>query len=63
MKALLFTNWHIMRWARLAFAIFFFFHAYILKEWIFIGFGLFFFIQVIFNFGCGANGCGVPNNK
>jgi hypothetical protein len=44
MKRLLFTNWHLMRWA-------------------FIAFGLFFFIQVIFNLGCGPNGCAIPNNK
>ncbi|QIH39973.1 hypothetical protein G7A72_14610 [Flavobacterium sp. Sr18] len=63
MKTLLFTNWHIMRWVRLVFALFLFAQAYILKEWMFIGFGLFFFIQVIFNFGCGANGCNIPNTK
>jgi hypothetical protein len=45
------------------FALFLFAQAYILKEWMFIGFGLFFFIQVIFNFGCGANGCSIPNTK
>lgn len=63
MKRLLFTNWHIMRWARLIIALFLFLQAYLLKEWMFIGFGLFFFVQVIFNFGCGANGCTIPNPK
>lgn len=63
MKALLFTNWHVMRWVRLVFALFLFAQAYILKEWMFIGFGLFFLIQVIFNLGCGPNGCSIPNNK
>ncbi|MFV8346936.1 MULTISPECIES: hypothetical protein [Flavobacterium] len=63
MKALLFTNWHLMRWVRLAFALFLFAQAYILKEWMFIGFGLFFLIQVVFNLGCGSNGCTIPNNK
>ncbi|MFV8322838.1 hypothetical protein [uncultured Flavobacterium sp.] len=63
MKVLLFTNWHVMRWVRLVFALFLFAQAYILKEWMFIGFGLFFLIQVVFNLGCGSNGCTIPNNK
>jgi hypothetical protein len=63
MKRLLFTNWHLMRWVRLAFALFLFTQAYVLKEWAFIAFGLFFLIQVIFNLGCGPNGCAIPNNK
>ncbi|MBP6180736.1 hypothetical protein [Flavobacterium sp.] len=63
MKKLLFTNWHVMRLVRLAFALFLFTQAYILKEWMFIAFGLFFFIQVLFNLGCGSNGCTIPNNK
>jgi hypothetical protein len=51
MKALLFTNWHIVRcWCLPRY--FLFAQAYMLKEWMFIGFGLFFFIQVIFNLGC-----------
>ena len=63
MKNLLFTNWHLIRWARLAFAIFLFVQAYRTHEWFFIAFGLFFVFQVIFNLGCGPNGCAVPNNK
>lgn len=63
MKDLLFKNWHLMRWVRLVFAIFLFAQAYLLREWMFIAFGLFFFIQVIFNLGCGSNGCVVPNKK
>ncbi|MNF28093.1 hypothetical protein D3C85_104880 [compost metagenome] len=63
MKELLFQNWHFMRWVRLAFALFLFAQAFVLKEWMFIAFGLFFFIQVIFNSGCGANGCAIPNIK
>lgn len=63
MKQLLFSNWHIMRWARLAFALFLFVQAYITQEWFFIAFGFFFLFQVIFNLGCGPNGCAVPNNK
>jgi hypothetical protein len=60
MKELLFTNWHVMRWVRLAFALFLFTQAYILQEWMFIAFGGFFFIQAILNLGCSSNGCTIP---
>jgi hypothetical protein len=63
MKELFFNNWHAMRWVRLTFSLFLFAQAYILKEWMFIAFGLFFLIQVIFNLGCGTNGCAIPNKK
>lgn len=63
MIKLLFTNWHIMRWIRLAIALFLFVQAYSTKEWYFIAFGLFFLFQVIFNLGCGPNGCAIPNRK
>lgn len=63
MKAVLFRNWHLMRWVRLAFALFLFYQAFLLKEWMFISFGLFFMIQVIFNLGCGSNGCSIPYTK
>lgn len=63
MKNLLLTNWHLMRWVRLAVAIFLFSQAYIMREWSFVGIGIFFLIQVIFNMGCGPNGCAVPNSK
>lgn len=59
----LYTNWHFMRWARLAFSLFLFYQAFVLREWMFIVFGLFFLIQAVFNSGCGANGCAIPNNK
>lgn len=52
-----------MRWVRLAFAVFLFTQAFILREWMFLAFGLFFMVQVIFNLGCGPNGCTVPNKK
>ncbi len=42
MKTLIFTNWHLMRWIRLAFALFLFGEAYATREWFFIVFGLFF---------------------
>ena len=63
MKQLLFTNWYLMRWVRLAFATFLFTQAYITKDWFFIAFGLFFLFQAIFNLGCGQNGCTIPNTK
>lgn len=52
-----------MRFVRLAIAVFLFSQAYILKDWIFVGIGTFFLVQVIFNIGCGPNGCALPNNK
>jgi hypothetical protein len=63
MKNLLLTNWHLMRWVRLGIAVFIFSQAFLEREWIFVGIGTFFLIQVIFNMGCGANGCAVPNSK
>ena len=41
MKTLLCTNWHLMRWIRLAFALFLLGEAYATREWFFIVFGLF----------------------
>lgn len=63
MKQILFTNWHITRWVRLSFALFLFAQAYITQDWFFILFGIFFFVQAIFNFGSGINGCSIPNKK
>ena len=60
MKQILFTNWHAMRFIRLAFALFLFFQAYETQEWFLVAFGIFFLIQAIFNAGCGANGCHIP---
>lgn len=64
MKKLLFTNWHFMRFFRIAIALFLFYQAYETKEWFFIVFGLFFVFQAIFNLGCGYNSsCGVTYKK
>ncbi|MFI0491641.1 hypothetical protein [Flavobacterium sp.] len=63
MKEIIFSNWHIMRWIRLAFSLFLFVQAYELREWFFIPFGLFFLFQALFNMGCGINGCAVPKYK
>ncbi len=52
-----------MCWARLAFSLFLFVSAFTTHEWFFIAFALFFLFQVVFNLGCGPNGCAVPNNK
>jgi len=62
-KELVFTNWHVMRWLRLAFSLFLFTQAFLLRDWMFIAFGGFFFIQAILNLGCSSNGCTIPNNK
>ena len=63
MKRIIFSNWHIIRWVRLVFALYLFEQAYVIREWFFIPFGLFFLIQALFNFGCSINGCAVPNIK
>ena len=59
MKRILLTNWHLMRYFRLAFALFLFFQAYETQQWFFVAFGIFFLFQAIFNLGCGPNGCQV----
>lgn len=63
MKQLLVTNWHFMRFLRVALALFLFYNAYETQEWFFIVFGIFFLFQGAFNMGCGANGCGVNFDK
>lgn len=63
MKQLLFTNWHFMRFLRVALALFLFYNAYVTHEWFFIVFGIFFLVQAFFNIGCGPNGCNVNYDK
>jgi VanZ family protein len=63
MKKLLITNWHFMRYLRVAIALFLFSEAYTTKQWFFVAFGLFFLIQAVFNLGCGPNGCAIPQKK
>jgi len=63
MKTVLFTNWHLMRFIRLAFGIFLIFQAVETHQWIFLVFAAFFLFQALFNQGCGVNGCEVPQNK
>jgi uncharacterized membrane protein HdeD (DUF308 family) len=63
MKRLIFSNWHFMRFLRVALALFLFVQAYITHEWFFIVFGIFFLVQAIFNLGCGADNCNVNFEK
>lgn len=63
MKQLLFSNWHFMRFLRVALALFLFYNAYVTHEWFFIVFGIFFLVQAVFNMGCGPNGCNVNYDK
>lgn len=60
MKQLLFNQWHLMRFIRLAFGIFLIFQAFETRQWIFLGFAGFFLFQAIFNHGCGINNCEIP---
>lgn len=57
MNQIRFTNWHLMRFIRLAFGLFLVSQAYVLHEWIFLIFASFFLFQAIFNLGCGINNC------
>lgn len=59
MKELLFKNWHLLRFFRLALALFLFQQAYETRQWFFIVFGLFFLAQAVLNLGCGPSGCSV----
>ena len=63
MKELFFTNWNIMRWLRVVFAVFLFVQAYETHQWFFIFFGLFFLVQGILNLGCSNNNCEIPRHK
>ncbi|UUC46429.1 hypothetical protein [Flavobacterium cerinum] len=57
----LFSNWHFMRYFRLAIALFMFYTAYENRQWIFGAFGLFFLLQAIFNFGCNSSNCNIAD--
>ena len=59
MKNLLLNNWHVMRFARVALALFLFYNAFITHQWYFVIFGFFFLLQALFNLGCGSTGCNV----
>jgi hypothetical protein len=60
MKKLLLTNWHSMRWIRLAIGLFLIQQA-IQYQLVLFGFmAAFFLFQSVFNTGCSLNGCSVP---
>jgi hypothetical protein len=66
MKAILFTNWHFMRWLRLVLALIMIVQAFIVKDIVLGIIGLLFVLSALFNIGCcGAGGCytPTPNNK
>ncbi|MEW5677467.1 hypothetical protein ABGT15_14235 [Flavobacterium enshiense] len=59
----LFSNWHFMRFFRLALAVFSGWQAFETGQWIFWLFTAFFLLQSIFNYGCGPKGCSISNTK
>lgn len=60
----LFSNWHFMRFFRLAIAGFLAYEAYKTQQWFFVVFALFFLFQAVFNLGCNsANGCAIPKKE
>jgi hypothetical protein len=63
MKQLLFTNWHAMRWIRLAIGLFFIQQAIQFQHYLFGFVAVFFLFQAVFNTGCGLNGCKVSTFK
>ena len=63
MKQILFTNWHAMRWIRLAIGLFFIQQAFQFHDYLFAFIAVFFLFQSLFNMGCGLNGCTVPTYK
>lgn len=63
MKQILFTNWHAMRWIRLAIGLFLIQQAFQYRQPLFGFMAAFFLFQAAFNSGCGLNGCNVPTYK
>ena len=63
MKQLLLTNWHSMRWIRLAIGLFFIQQAIQYQQLLFGFIAVFFLFQSIFNTGCSLNGCSVSPLK
>lgn len=63
MKQLLLTNWHSMRWIRLAIGLFLIQQAVQYQQVLFGFMAAFFLFQAIFNTGCSLNGCAVPTLK
>jgi hypothetical protein len=66
MKKILVTNWHSMRWIRLAIGLLFARQALQYKLPLFWCISVFSLFQAVFNTGCSLNGCGAStfkNNK
>jgi hypothetical protein len=63
-KQTLFTGWHLMRWVRLAFGIFFVVQAIQMHDALMGAAGGFFLFTAITNTGCcGAGRCAAPIQK
>ena len=60
----IFSQWHFMRFIRLAMGLYLIFEVVATKQWFLGIFALLFLVQAVFNIGCcGANGCGVSPKK
>lgn len=57
----IFKNWNLLRYFRLAMAIFLLFNAFETRQWWFAIFGLFFLVQALFNFGCASGTCSISD--
>lgn len=57
MTAVLFKNWHFVRWVRLVLGLFFVYQAISEKDNISAFFGAFLLFQAATNTGCGPAGC------
>ena len=57
------TDWHAMRWIRLAFAIFSIIQGIVYREPLFGFMAAYFLFQSVFNKGCRLNGCSIPTQK
>ncbi len=63
-KQTLFTNWHFMRWLRLAFGIIFIVQAIQMHDMMVGAIAGFFLVTAITNTGCcGARGCATPSRE
>ena len=63
-KQTLFTGWHLMRWLRLVFGIFFMVQAIQMHDLMIGLIAGFFLVTAVTNTGCcGARGCAVPKQK
>jgi len=62
MKKMLLTNWHFIRWVRLALFVGVTYHAINSQQYFLLIFAAFFLFQVVFN-TCGTGSCEIPQNK